>query len=64
MKKQKGFDCIQMKWNIQREIAKEFKDVPDEKAYKIQMERVGKNPILGPFMKRVRSAGARIVQKS
>ena len=52
--KEKAFDCVKMKRKIQEKIANEFKGMPQEKARKIQNERVAKNPILGPFLKKVR----------
>ena len=52
--KEKAFDCVKMKRDIQEKIAKEFKGMPQEKARKFQNERVAKNPILGPFLKKVR----------
>lgn len=55
MKKQKKFDCVQMKWNIQLKIKKEFAGFSDDEANRIQMERITKNPILGPFLKKVRT---------
>lgn len=57
MKKNKKFDCVKMKRDIQKQIAKEFAGIPDEEARKIQMAEVMKDPILGPFLKRVRSSG-------
>lgn len=54
MKKEKKFDCVQMKWDIQQKIQKEFSGVSDEEANKIQMERVKNSPILGSFLKKVR----------
>ncbi|MFH0774198.1 MAG: hypothetical protein V2A53_01700 [bacterium] len=50
MRKDKKFDCVQMKWDIQQKIAKEFADLSDEKLNRVQMERINKNPILGPFL--------------
>lgn len=55
MKKNKKFDCVRMKWDIQKQIAKEFSGISDEKAHKIQMAEVIKDPILGPFCRKVRS---------
>ena len=52
-KSEKKFDCVQMKWDIQEKIAREFKGVPDEKAHRIQVEQFKKNPILGPFLSKV-----------
>lgn len=54
MMKNKKFDCVKMKWDIQREILKEFEGVSDEKAHEIQMAKVMQNLILGPFCKKVR----------
>ena len=55
MKKNKKFDCVQMKWDVQKQIAEEFSGVSDEQAHKIQMAEVMKDPILGPFWRKVRS---------
>jgi hypothetical protein len=55
VKKNKKFDCVQMKRGIQQQILKEFAAVPDEQAHRIQMERVMQDPILGPFCKKLRS---------
>ncbi len=54
MKKHKRFDCVQMKWNIQKKIEREFRGIPDDKANKIQMERLSNNSILGPLIKKIR----------
>ena len=55
MKKNKKFDCVKMKWDIQQQISKEFSGISDEEAHKIQMSKVMQDPILGPFCKEVRS---------
>jgi len=55
VKKSKKFDCVRMKWDIQKQIAKEFSGISDEQAHKIQIDEVMKDPILGPFWKTVRS---------
>ena len=55
MKKNKKFDCVQMKWDIQKQLAKEYAGIPDKEAHKIQMSEIMKDPILGPFLKRIRS---------
>ncbi len=54
MKKQKAFDCVQMKWSIQQKIAQEFAAVPEEEALRRQRERIEQNPILARFLARVR----------
>ncbi len=55
MKKNKKFDCVQMKWDIQQKIAKEFSGIPEEQAREIQMDRVMQNSVLGPFCKKVQA---------
>jgi hypothetical protein len=53
MRKKKTFDCVQMKWDIQKKIAEEFKGIPEKEARAIQDKRVANDPILGPFLKKV-----------
>lgn len=53
MMKNKKFDCVRMKRDIQQQILKEFSGLPDEDAHKTQMAKVMQNPILGPFCKKV-----------
>jgi hypothetical protein len=55
MKKNKRFDCVQMKWDIQRQMREEFKEVPEAEARKAQMRQVAKDPILGPLYKRMKA---------
>jgi len=55
VKKNKKFDCVKMKWDIQQQISKEFAGISDEEAHKIQMAEVIQDPILGPFCKNLRS---------
>ncbi|MCK4296703.1 MAG: hypothetical protein KAX28_08645 [Candidatus Marinimicrobia bacterium] len=54
MKRIKQFDCVQMKWDIQKKLEREFRGIPDNKANKIQMERLSNNSILGPLIKKIR----------
>ena len=60
MMKDKKFDCVKMKWEIQQKIAKEFSGVSDEQAHKIQMETIMQSPILGPFCEKIRLQKSRI----
>ncbi|MEK0338342.1 MAG: hypothetical protein QQN41_13010 [Nitrosopumilus sp.] len=60
MKKFKEFDCVKMKWDIQRQINNEFADISDEEANRIQKKRIAQNPILSTFLKKV-SLSKRIV---
>jgi hypothetical protein len=45
-----------MKWDIQKQIAKDSSGISDNEAHRIRMDEVMKDPILGPFWKRIRSA--------
>jgi hypothetical protein len=53
--KNKQFDCVKMKWDIQKQIRKEFEGVPEAEARQVQMRQVEKDPILGPLYKRLAS---------
>ena len=55
MRKKKTFDCVQMKWDIQASIAKEFAGMSEEKAHAIQAKQIAENPILGPIVERIRT---------
>ena len=55
MMKNKKFDCVRMKWDIQRQILKESTGISDKEAHENQMAKVLQNPILGPFYKKLRS---------
>jgi hypothetical protein len=50
MRKQKKFDCVEMKREIQQLLLEEFRGIDEEKAHKLQMGQILSNPILGPFM--------------
>ncbi len=54
MKKEKDFDCVQMKWDIQQTIQKEYESVSDIQAHNQQLSKALENPILGPLIKKVR----------
>ena len=53
MRKNKSFDCVQMKWDIQQQLRKESQGVPEPDARQAQMQRVAQDPILGPLYKRL-----------
>jgi hypothetical protein len=55
MKHKKKFDCVQMKWDIQQQIQKEFKGVPEAQAREMQMRQVAQDPVLGPLYQRLTS---------
>ena len=46
MKRIKQFDCVQMKWDIQKSLKRDFKGIPENEANKTQMESISKNSIL------------------
>jgi len=52
--KQKTFDCVRMKWEIQEKQRTEFAGLSSEDRRRIQAERAATDPILGPFLRRVR----------
>ena len=52
-----------MKWDIQQKIAKAFAELPDEELNRVQMEKITKNPILGPFLQKVRMSNGKEAQK-
>jgi hypothetical protein len=53
--KNKKFDCVKMKWDIQQQIRKEFQGVPEAQAREAQMRQVAQDRILGPLYKRLAS---------
>ena len=53
--KKKEFDCVEMKWNIQQKLQQEYEKMDDVSAHKKQLTDVLQNPILGPFIKKIRS---------
>jgi hypothetical protein len=53
--KKKDFDCVQMKWDIQKQIEAESSGMTDSEANRLQMMKIKQNPILGPFLEKVRT---------
>ncbi len=53
MIKNKKFDCVQMKWDIQKRINQEYAHLSDEEAHRIQFARIKKNPTLGSYIKKL-----------
>lgn len=53
MKPMKGFDCVQMKWDIQQKLLEEERQLGKEEARRRQDERVRNDPILGSFLRRM-----------
>ena len=55
MKPIKDFDCVQMKWDIQQKLLEEERLLGREEAQRRQNERVRNDPILGPFLQRMKA---------
>jgi hypothetical protein len=55
MKPIKDFDCVQMKWDIQQKLLEEERLLGQEEAHRRQNERVRNDPILGPFLERMKA---------
>ena len=55
--KAKTFDCVRMKWEIQRKQREELSALPEEERRRVLQERIEADPILGPFLRRVRDGG-------
>ena len=53
--KDKKFDCVKMKWDIQKKLLAEYSGVPDDQAHQRQMEKVRKNSLLGPFLDKLQT---------
>ena len=53
MKKDKDFDCVEMKWEIQRKLQERYAGVPEEEARRKQWEEALADPILGPFLSKI-----------
>ena len=56
MKPKKEFDCVEMKWEIQRKLREEYHGVPEAEARRLQREAVMKDPILGPFLAKLKAS--------
>ena len=54
MKKEKKFDCVEMKWQIQEQIRKEHAALRKEDARKLEHKRAAADPILSGFLQKVR----------
>jgi hypothetical protein len=53
MKNKKKFDCVKMKWDIQRKLDEEFSKMSEDEAIKTQKKRISDNPILGTFFNKL-----------
>ena len=50
-------DCVRMKWDIQRKQREELGTLPEAERRRVLQERIEADPILGAFLRRVRSVG-------
>ncbi len=58
MRKDKDFDCVKMKRDIQRRLEQEMPGVPEAEKRRLQMERVAKNPLLRRFVAAAREVNS------
>ena len=55
MKNTKTFDCVRMKWEIQRRLDEESAGLNEDEARRRQDAKVAASPILGPVVARLRA---------
>ena len=55
MMKNKKFDCVKMKWQIQKQLQRDYADVSDDQAHRLQMDHVRRNPVLGRFVQKLKN---------
>jgi len=53
----KNFDCVVMKQRVQEEVRRQYSGMKEEEALRLQEQAVLDDPILGPFLAKVRSRG-------
>jgi hypothetical protein len=52
-RKEKEFDCVQMKWDIQQRLLGELQGASSPKIRQIEQERIAADPLLGPFLQKI-----------
>ena len=58
MKKRKGFDCVEMKWKIQRKLMQEHEGMTLSQR-QAEMERtILADPVLGPWFRQLKNRQA------
>jgi hypothetical protein len=55
MKRNKEFDCVQMKSEIQERLQREVAELGEEEAAKRRSDRLQRDPILGGFLRAKRA---------
>jgi len=53
----KEFDCVDMKRQVQERIREKYAGIPEREALRLQREAALADPVLGPFLARVKSRG-------
>ena len=53
MKREKEFDCVEMKAEIQARLLREVIELGEEEAEKRRLERLSRDPILGSFLRAI-----------
>ena len=64
MKPTKDSDCVQMNWDIQQELPEEERELGSEEARRRRDERLRGDPILGPFLQRIKAEERRKASSS
>jgi hypothetical protein len=52
--KTKTFDAVDAKWRIQQQLDEEYAGMDPDATREAQRRRIEDDPVLGPFLKRVR----------
>jgi hypothetical protein len=53
MRTAKTFDCVQMKWDIQRKLREEEKGLSLDERHALMQSKIMADTILGPWLQRV-----------
>ncbi len=57
MIKQKDFDCVEMKRQAQESVRQRYAGIPEKEAQRLQRAAALADPVLGPFLVKLRSRG-------
>ncbi|MGA3239459.1 MAG: hypothetical protein ABSG03_24550 [Bryobacteraceae bacterium] len=57
MKREKEFDCVEMKAVIQERLLREVAELGEEEAHRRRAERLSLDPILGGFLRAKMASG-------
>jgi hypothetical protein len=52
-KEKKPFDCVAMKRDIQKKLARGYRGLSDEEKHRRMMEDALRDPSVGPFLKKI-----------